>query len=224
MKHILILTGGYLNLEFAKNYYKTLSVDKVFAVDKGLEYADLLGIPLDFIVGDFDTVNQNLLDLYEQRIETGELNIYLERHPVKKDATDTELAVWRAMEEHADRITVLAGTGTRIDHVLANIGLLLQTSEKHVDCQIVDENNRIQLLMEGEECLIEKEKQYGDYLSVIPVTPTVTGLTMKGVMYPLEDKVICQGSSLTVSNQIVENLAAITVKEGKVLVIESKDA
>ncbi len=225
MKHILIITGGYLNIEFAKEYCKTLSYDKVFVVDKGLEYADALKIQPDYIVGDFDTVNANLLEAYEQKIRQGELQSEIERHPVQKDATDTELALYKALEADADQITLLAATGSRMDHVLANIGLLLQPARKGVACYLVDETNRIRLLQSKKmaECTIKKEEQYGHYLSVIPLTGIVKGLTMEGVLYPLKKQEICQGSSLTVSNEIVDTEARIFIEEGELLVIESKD-
>lgn len=210
-------------MEFAYHYCETLSVDRVFAVDKGLEYADLLGLSPNYIVGDFDTVKHELLENYEKRIAEGMLDSYVEHYPVRKDATDTELALLKAIEEGADKITILGATGTRMDHVLANIGLLLQTAEKQIDCQIVDACNRIRLLAAGEECTILKEEQYGTYLSLIPVTSEVKNLTIKGVLYPLENKCIRQGSSLTVSNQIVEEKAVITAGMGTVLVIESMD-
>ena len=225
MNHILIITGGHLNIGFAKEYIKTLSYDKVFVVDKGLAYADVLEVVPNYIVGDFDTVNEVVLQAYERKIEKGEIAAYVERHPAKKDATDTELAVFRAVEEHADKITILGATGNRLDHVLMNLGLLLQTERAGVECYIVDETNKVQLLSsEGKAyCNIRKEKQHGSYLSIIPMTAIVEGVTLEGVMYPLRNHTIYQGESLTVSNQILDNEAVISIKKGVVLVIESKD-
>ena len=77
--HTLIVTGGTLDYTFAKEYCKTLSYDKVFAVDKGLEYVHNLGMIPDMIIGDFDTVDGSLLSEYEQRIEENRLDIILER-------------------------------------------------------------------------------------------------------------------------------------------------
>lgn len=224
MEHILIITGGYLNIEFAREYSKTLSFDRVFAVDRGLEYADALGLVPTYIMGDFDTVEESLLRDYEYKIKAGRISAYVDRYPAKKDVSDTELAIMKALEEGAGLITVLAATGSRLDHVLMNLGLLLQTERAGCKCYIVDETNRVQMLTTDgrRNCRIRKEKQYGNYLSVIPMTAVVEGLTIEGVMYPLKDKTICQGSSLTVSNQILEE-ACISIKKGAVLVIESKD-
>lgn len=225
MNHIVILTGGYLNIGFAKTYLKTLSYDRVFAVDKGLEYADALGIVPDSIIGDFDTVDKGLLESFKKRIANGELDTFLEKYPVKKDATDTELAILKAIEEKAEKITILAATGSRLDHVLANLNLLLETSRAGIECYIVDESNRVRLLeaSQNSHCIIKKAEQYGKYVSLLPLTEVVEGLSITGVMYPLQKRRIYKGNSLTVSNQIVDGQAEISLDKGKIFVIESKD-
>ena len=223
MCHVLIVTGGHLDFDFAENFCNTISYDKVFAVDKGLEYADALGLHIDYILGDFDTVNTALLKSYQKQIDSGSLDAIIEYHPVKKDAADTELAVLKAIEDGADSITILGATGSRLDHVLSNIGLLSLTAGKNVDCRIVDSCNRIRLLTGNTHCCIKKAEQYGEYLSFIPLTPMVKGLTLTGVMYPLTDRTVYQSSSLTVSNQITEEEANIFIKEGELLMIESRD-
>jgi thiamine pyrophosphokinase len=223
--HVLILTGGSLNLEFVKEYCKTLSFDKVFAVDKGLEYADALGLVPDWIIGDFDTVDNEILNRYQKKVEMGELKSHIEAFPPKKDATDTELALMKAVEEQATEITLLAATGTRVDHVLANMNLLLQAEQAGIMCYMVDETNRIQLLSHEtrRSCEILKSEQFGAYLSVIPMSCKVKGLTLFGVEYPLNMAQIEQGSSLTVSNLITDECAYVSLVEGRIWVIESRD-
>ena len=225
MKHIVIITGGNLDIEFAGKYLKTLSYDKVFAVDKGLEYVDTLGLKPDCLIGDFDTVNQDLLRAYASQIAQGEISTVLERHPVRKDATDTELAVDMAIKMGASDITLLAATGSRLDHVLANVGLLLATARQHVNMYIIDTQNRIRVLTECDikKCMISKEEQFGKYISLVPISPVVEGVTLKGVLYPLVQATVCQGESRTVSNEILDDYMEVQLEKGAMLVIESKD-
>ncbi len=225
MKHILIITGGTFDIDFAKAYIKTLSYDKVFAVDKGLEYVDALGMEPDYLIGDFDTVQPCILSKYEES-EKGRSGTYkIIKHPPMKDATDTELAIDLALSLQANQITLLAATGSRIDHVLANIGLLEKTINNYVRMYIVDASNKIQFLSSDTiaNLKILKDNQHGKYVSVLPVTDVVKGLTMKGFLYPVDDEEIRRGSSRTVSNEIVNDAMEITICEGKLLVIESKD-
>lgn len=225
MEHVLIITGGHLNMEFARNYLKTLSFDKVFAVDKGLEYVDALGLVPDYLIGDFDTVDSRLLKQYETKISRKEIKTVLERHPVQKDASDTELALELAIAHGANKVTLLGGTGNRLDHLLANIGLLLQAEKRCVEMCLVDATNRIRMLSDDgcREFKLEQRCQHGNYISLIPLTKQVIGVTMDGVSYPLTQATVYAGSSLTVSNQIVEESMVVKLEKGKVLLIESCD-
>ena len=226
MNSVLIITGGYLNIDFAKEYIKTLSYDKVFAVDKGLEYVDVLGLIPDLIIGDFDTVNPALLEKYDNDIKSGSINANIIKHPVKKDETDTELALQCSVDKGALSITMLGATGTRLDHVLANLSFLKLMGDKGIEVVIVDENNRIRLLDSGcnmTDVTIYREKQFGRYISLIPITRCVEEVTISGVEYPLDNAVIASGKGLTVSNEITEKAARIHIGKGAALLIESKD-
>lgn len=225
MKHMLVVTGGHLNIDFTKEYIKTLSYDKVFAVDKGLEYVDAMNMNPDYIVGDFDTVNTDLLAMYEEKITNEEISTCIERHPVMKDETDTELALDIAIEAGADCITLLAATGSRLDHVLANMGLLIKLAKHNVKMYIVDETNRIQIMTRDnfQNCIISKKEQFGKYVSLVPITPCVKGVTCKGALYPLCKEDIYSGESRTVSNEIEEEYLEISISDGMMLVIESRD-
>lgn len=225
MEHVLIITGGHLNMEFAADYIKTLSYDKVFAVDKGLEYVDELGIVPDYLIGDFDTVDSRLLAQYEMQMDNHEIRTILDRHPAQKDASDTELALELAMTNGAKNVTLLGGTGSRLDHVLANISLLLQAEQRGVGMCLADETNRIRLLSDTgyKELELYRRCQHGVYVSLIPLTEQVEGVTMEGVMYPLSNTTIYSGSSYTLSNQIMEDKMFIKLETGKMLLIESCD-
>lgn len=234
MSHVLIITGGHINISFVSEYIKTLSYDKVFAVDKGLECVHELGIVPDKIIGDFDSVDRNILEVYEHKGSydrklpeaSYSRNIEVIRHPVKKDASDTELAVKCATCDGADRITILGATGTRIDHMLANLQMLYSVAVTDVECIVVDENNRIRIIdsrRDNDYFVIEGKEQYGKYISLIPITDELTGLTLSGVMYPVSDITVKKGSSLLVSNEITEKTARIHIGSGAALLIESRD-
>lgn len=225
MKRALIISGGYLNIDFAKAYIETLSYDKVFAVDRGLEYALTLNLAVDYLIGDFDTLDETILQQYEEMLQQQGRKDTIKRYPVMKDATDTELAIQCAIEEDVSEITLIAANGTRLDHVLMNLGLLLQAAEQKIDMIFADETNRIRLLTDKykKSCRIDKKEQYGTYISLVPMSSVVSGVSMTGVLYPLKDYTIRQGNSFTVSNQIVDVFAEIAIDKGNALLIESKD-
>ena len=116
--------------------------------DSGLEKVKESALVPTDIIGDFDSLkNKELLLEYEKR------GVPVQTFPVKKDYTDTHLAVLFAAGLHPSRITILGATGTRYDHSLANIGLLQWLCDQGISCVIIDEHNEIEMLRgPGEKC------------------------------------------------------------------------
>ena len=119
------------------------------------------------------------------------------------------------------RLNLLGATGTRIDHLLGNIELLGIGLQNHIPIQIVDERNRIRMI--GAGITIEKEKQFGKFVSLIPYTNIVKGLTLTGFKYPLDHYDFRGFCSLGVSNEIIAESAQITFEDGILIVIEARD-
>ena len=170
----------------------------------------------DIILGDFDSVNKDAIDYYRNKTE-----IPIKDFPPEKDETDTELAIRTAIEMGAEEIILFGATGTRVDHLLGNIQLLSLGLQTGVDCQIVDANNRIRLLTK--DMVLTKAEQFGTYVSLIPLTTEVTGITLEGFKYPLKDAVLTSNNSLGVSNELVEDTGRISFKKGILILIESRD-
>ncbi|MBU2453950.1 MAG: thiamine diphosphokinase, partial [Proteobacteria bacterium] len=63
----------------------------------------------------------------------------------------------------------------------------------------------------------------GDLLSIIAVTQKVTGITLKGLEYPLTNAVIKMGSTLGVSNRFKGTIASVSIEKGILIVTKSKD-
>jgi len=213
----LIISGGNIEVDFALEILKK-PFEHIIGVDGGLEFCYEHGVVPTRIVGDFDTLSPEILNWYKEhtKIEIRKFN------PIK-DATDTQIAVELALSLGSSSITILGGTGTRLDHVLGNIQTLYLAHEKKVPCQILDPYNRIQLI-EGKHC-IRREEQYGTYFSLIPLTTDVYGVTLKGVKYPLLNHhfTALGTGSFGVSNEITEECAEITMESGIFVLVESKD-
>lgn len=216
MKRCLILTGGKLSLAFAGSFLKKSKYEKVIAVDGGLEAAKELGIIPDVIVGDFDTVRSEILSYY-RKME----HIIWEVHQPEKDDTDTELAIKRALAMNCSHITLLGATGGRLDHMIGNIHLLFPCLQKGTYAEIVDPQNRLYLI-DGEH-IFRKDAVWGKYISFLPLTQEVKGITLKGFKYPLTDRDIFIGTSLCISNELVEEKGRITLSDGVLITVESHD-
>ena len=222
---VLLISGGHVDLEFARNFLKDHAFEKVIAVDGGLEAAyQLNAAPLTDIVGDFDTVSPKILEKYKMAAEKENGPVIHEYIP-EKDYTDTDIALKLAIQycegNGESRIWILGATGTRLDHVLANITMLLLPFRKGICAVIQDEHNRISLL--SGHRTIKKNEHFGKYLSLIPLTAKISGVTLEGVKYPLHDHTVSLGESLCVSNEITGDQAALWVKEGIAVLLETRD-
>jgi len=220
MKRVLILSGGSISTKFAKEYLKNQVFDIIIAADHGLKAVEELQLPVDYILGDFDSVPSHILEKYKELSEEGQ-KITFKQYDPEKDETDTQIAIELALELDGEEIVILGATGTRIDHLLGNIHSLYIPLKLNKNAYIIDEHNKIYLL--NQDTLLSKEQLYGPNLSLIPLTETVTGVTLEGFKYPLSKVDMHIGESLGVSNEVISSKAQIKLKSGIFVVIESKD-
>ena len=212
----LIITGGNIRDEFACENIKTGGYDMIMAADSGMDFLYRNHLTPDIIVGDFDSVDHDALDFFreDKRIEFCRLD------PVKDD-TDTEYAIRDALSRGITQLTILGGTGSRLDHVLGNISLLGIGLEENVEIELVDEHNRVRMI--DKPLSIRRDEQFGRFVSLIPYTGNVEHVTLTGFKYTLDDYTMGGFNSLGVSNEIKEEVARIEFSSGILLVIESVD-
>lgn len=212
----LIITGGNIRDEFACEKIKTGGYDMIMAADSGMDFLYRNHLTPDIIVGDFDSVDHDALDFFreDKRIEFCRLD------PVKDD-TDTEYAIRDALSRGITQLTILGGTGSRLDHVLGNISLLGIGLEENVEIELVDEHNRVRMI--DKPISIRRDEQFGRFVSLIPYTGNVEHVTLTGFKYTLDDYTMGGFNSLGVSNEIKEEVAHIEFSSGILLVIESVD-
>lgn len=88
---------------------------------------------------------------------------------------------------------------------------------------MVDSQNRLYLLDEGKDFC--REKLWGKYVSFLPYTEQVIGITLTGFKYPLLKKNIRRGeeAGLCISNEAAEENCRIDFEEGVVICVESRD-
>lgn len=188
----------------------------IIVCDRGLEALYKLKIIPNHVVGDFDSVSPEILEFYKKQSQ-----IIFHTYHAEKDNTDTDIALKLAIRLKSSKITIMGVLGKRMDHAIANIHILKDALEANIPCQIIDEHNRIYLI--NKEMTLEKDKIYGKYVSLIPLTSEVEGITLTGFKYPLENYTLPIGTSLGISNEIIEDRAHIKMKKGILIVIESKD-
>lgn len=212
----LIVTGGNIDIPFLEEHIKTTLYNNIIAVDKGLEAVYKIDLFPNHIVGDLDSVNSIIVEKY-----LNNSNIALHKYIPKKDYTDTDIAIKLAIELNSTHITIVGATGTRFDHTLANVHILCYALEKNIPCEIIDKHNKIYLI--NSKTQLDKTRTYGKFISLIPLTTQVYGLTLTGFKYLLNNYTLEIGKSLGISNEILDNVATINLIDGILIVIESND-
>lgn len=215
-KKAAIVTGGTLDREFVDRYMEKERFDLLIAADAGLEYFFESTKTPDVIVGDFDSVTEETRDYFLQKKD-----IEVRQFDPHKDYTDTELAFRTAIEKKSDEIHLLAATGTRLDHMLGTVRMLGLALEEGIPAYMADPCNRLRLI--DRKTVLKKQTQYGKYVSLIPLTNEVTGITLRGFEYPLSDFTMKGFQALGISNEIVEEEAVVELKSGILILVEAKD-
>lgn len=213
---VVIISGGHIDDVFALDWLKKNTYDCIIAADSGMNFLHRNEIKPDVIAGDFDSVASDSLNAFSERADVEMLRL----NPIKDD-TDTEFVIREAIRRGATEIVLLGATGTRLDHVLANVYLLGIGLEEGVSIQLIDAHNRIHMIENSLD--LSRDEQFGDYVSILPVKGDAKGVTLEGFKYPLKEANVHCFSSLGISNEIVEIVAKISVKEGTLLVIESRE-
>jgi thiamine pyrophosphokinase len=186
----------------------------VVAADSGLHQAELLGLRVDYVVGDLDSADPAAV---ERARAAGAV---VERHPVDKDATDLELAFDLARDRGAVRITVVGGSGGRLDHFLANVALLASPrfADLEIDARlgeayvVVVQGGRLPRVVTGTA---------GSLVTLLPVGGDASGITTIGLQYPLRGATLRPGTSRGVSNVLVGEQASVALDQGTLLVIQA---
>lgn len=198
-----------------KTSFENMNIDYVICADGGLEKAEKLQVVPDLILGDFDSVHGDVLEKYKKSSE-------IMKYPAEKDFTDMELSIEIAVKKGFRDIVLVGATGgPRLDHSLANMMLLEKYYKLGINIIIVDNNNKIQIISNNCNMLLDKKRE--TFVSLIPLTEEINGLTLEGFKYPLDRVIVKRGSTLCVSNEIISDKGRIILERGTALLFISRD-
>lgn len=188
--------------------------DLVIGVDGGAAALALAGCRVDRLVGDLDSADPALVD----RLTAG--GTIVERHPVDKDASDTELALRAARSAGVDEIVLLGALGgARLDHELANLLLLADPELAAVDLRLVQGRTTVRAV--GDGATLTLRAAVGDLVTLLPIGGDVAGVTTAGLRWSLHDATLRFGRSRGLSNEVSEADASVRVERGTLLVVET---
>lgn len=206
MKRCVIVGGADINnYDYVRS--QLCADDYIVFCDSGLKHLDALQVRPGLIVGDFDSHDNPNLD-----VETIVL-------PCEKDDTDTVFAVKEAIRRGYEDVLLIGVVGARLDHTLGNVYILEYLDNLGKKGFIIDDYSEMEL--------VSRQTAYIDdsfrFFSLLNITGTAKGITVKNAKYPLKDAEITCGYQYGVSNEVLPGMRAeVTVKEGKLLLIKDR--
>jgi thiamine pyrophosphokinase len=226
-KRVLILAGGAApirsELDAAWPGWDH-GIELVIAADAGALLAGPLGLTLDLVVGDGDSLGEPALD------ELGRAGVAIERSPADKDASDTELALIAAAERGATDVVILGAFGGRLDHELANIWILAHPALAGRTVALLDGRQRVRLLKAGNAVPggltagLDLRSRVADLVTLLPFDGPATNVTTHGLRWALSGATLAIGYSLGLSNEVLGpagEAARVELGGGRLIVIET---
>jgi thiamine pyrophosphokinase len=186
MTRFVVLLGG--DLTVTRRLRSQVQKTRIIAADGGMAHAEALDLSPELWVGDFDSTSEELADQYR--------NVARHAFPVEKDKTDGEIAVDEAVRLGAREIVMVGGLGGQADHALAHFGLILKLGRRRVSAFITSGAEEAYPILNGTHHF---DLPRGARFSVVPFTD-LAGLDLDGVRWPLSNRSVPLGSSLTISN------------------------
>ena len=180
----------------------------VIAADGGLLHTKAFGVSVDLAVGDFDS-----LGTLPSGVETL-------RFPVMKDDTDMALAVNEGLSRGCDSFFLFGGMGGRLDHTLANMALVLSLAQRGISAYLVGKEGVLTAVSSGEALAFSKDCE--GVLSVFAADELATGVTLSGLLYPLEKGELKNTRALGVSNHFTHQPATVSVEKGSLFLLWEK--
>lgn len=178
--------------------------DLVIAADGGYRYLRQLGLEADLVIGDFDSMDGKPPHPHVITL------------PKEKDDTDMAAAIRLGLERGYTRFRLYGGTGGREEHTLANFQCLVWLARRGVQGVLVGPGWEAAAVTDG--TLTFSPARRG-YLSVFCQGDRATGVTLRGLKYPLNGATLTCDVPLGVSNEFTGVESSVTVAHGTLLVL-----
>jgi thiamine pyrophosphokinase len=207
MRAVIFANGEFTEPQRVRDLLR--ADDLIIAVDGGTRYAWEVGADPQLVVGDLDSLTAE----EQQRLRSS--GVEISSFPPRKDKTDLELALHRAVSEGADSVVILAALGGRLDQTMANLLLLTLPELRNVDVRVVDGRQEAFLICDGARIA----GQRGDTVSLIPLKGDAVGITTQGLEWTLDGETLRFGATRGVSNVLATEQASVRVRQGLLLCV-----
>jgi thiamine pyrophosphokinase len=183
----------------------------VLALDGALPRLTALGIKVDAVLGDFDSLG----DVEAAAAQQTPIQVL---HRPDQNKTDLEKGLDFLLEEGHRAANIVWASGRRSDHHFANLSNLVKYARR-LDLNMIDDHARTYLLPPN----FRKWYPAGSILSLLPMG-RVEGITTRNLLYPLHDEALELGIRIGTSNAVLaDGWVEITHRSGQLLLMECYD-
>jgi thiamine pyrophosphokinase len=120
MKALILANGELHDSSVLRRRVQAESFDLVLGADGGASFARTLGLRLDGVIGDLDSLSP------EEQLGLGDIPV--KPYTAEKDETDLELALRYAQAKGVERVVVVGALGARMDMTVANLFMIADSS------------------------------------------------------------------------------------------------
>ena len=212
MKYCLIVLPYIEYMDEAQLKAMHEKADITICADGGQDVAYNLGIEPDVVIGDFDSSESQT----EHRFKCEYLS-----HPVEKDFTDAEACLHYAMDNGCTNIVFYGGMGGRFDHTLGALTLLIQGSKSFARVRLVDGRNIVEVIR-NTSVTLHKNSNYSKF-GIMPLYEEAHGVSIKGAKYSVSNIDMFNDRTLGIGNEIVDESAVISVRDGSLYVARYRE-
>ena len=186
MTRFAVLLGG--DLTVTARLRRQIAGARVIAADSGMRHAEALGCEVELWAGDFDSAAEALVARHP--------GVPRDLYPQDKDRTDGDIAIGLAIERGASEIVLVGALGGQSDHIFGNLTMCLRLAFQGIAGIATSGTEEAYPLIPGRR---ELDIPPASRVSIVALTD-ISGLTLTGMRWPLTNRDVPLGSSLTLSN------------------------
>jgi thiamine pyrophosphokinase len=212
MARLVIFANGLLpDLKFARNLIQP--GDILCAADGGTHHALAIGLSPSIVIGDLDSLTPGDRQSLEAKA------VEIKQYPRDKDKTDLELALLYATQTGQREILIIGALGGRLDQTLGNLSLLSDPRLSTYDIRLDDGVEQAFFI----RTRFEIRGKPGETVSLIPWGGEVTGISTKGLRWPLRVETLFPDKARGISNEMSRDTAEIEIASGLLLCIHRRN-
>lgn len=210
MTVLLFANGEIDQVEWIRPFLAAATA--IIAADGGTRHLYRLGVYPDVIIGDMDSLPENV----KNWLETAD-SPQLFTYPTAKNETDLELALQYTCQTYQEDIYLFGAWGGRLDQSLANVFLLAHPAWRDRQIMLLEEKERVWLITADSTIY----GSVGDTVSLIPLSSDVFVHHTTGLLWSLHHEPLAFALARGISNTLTAETATISLQSGLLLCIQS---